>query len=86
MQYDVNTIDGLIEALGGPAQLGDALGIGAAAVCNWKARGWIPPSWHLRLLIELRALSLSVDPALLECSPEQFQVLFPTRAMSEAVA
>ncbi len=78
MEYDVKTIDELIDLFGGPAALADLLGLGAPAICNWSSRNFIPPSWHVRLLYELRLIGKTVDPSVFECTPEQFAVLFPT--------
>jgi hypothetical protein len=79
MRYDINTIGELINALGGPSETGCLLGLSASAVCNWESRQFIPPSWHVRLLYELKMRSMSVDPALFEATDEQFAVLFPSK-------
>lgn len=57
----ISTISELIDALGGPSELGAFLGITQEAVSNWKARGAIPPGWHARLILEARKRSIIVD-------------------------
>lgn len=37
-------------------------GIGESAVSNWLARGNIPPSYHLQVLIEMRRRGFEIDP------------------------
>ena len=79
MSYDITTIDELIDRLGGPGELAEAFGVSDSAICNWAYRQFIPPSWHVRLLYELRIRNLTADPALFEATEEQFAVLFPPR-------
>lgn len=86
MSYDVNTIHELISAFGGPTVLGESLGLSPSAVCNWALRGYISPSWHLRLLVELKRRGLSANPDLFEATPEEFEVLFPGCSAYEATA
>lgn len=78
MRYDIRTIAELIDSFGGPGELAKLLGISDSAVCNWETRDFIPPSWHLRLLCELKLRKTTVDPALFEATEEQFEVLFPS--------
>ncbi len=80
MSYDIDTIDGLVEALGGPSDLGAALGLSPSAVCNWSLRNFIPPSWHFRLLYELKIRGLTAHPSVFEATEEQFAVLFPPQS------
>ena len=86
MTYDVDTIDDLISLFGGPTKLGQELGIGDNAICNWSARGFIPPSWHLRLYVDLRRLGKTANPELFEMPPESGRVLFPRGKSVEHVA
>jgi hypothetical protein len=69
--FDINSIEELIEALGGPSKLGSLLGIGDSAVCNWSARGFIPPSWHLRLSCELFEAGKTLNPEVFEITDER---------------
>ena len=75
MVYDINTLDELIAALDGPVKGAQWAGAGASAICNWRARGYVPPSRHLPLLIELKRRGKSINPALFELSEEDFDLL-----------
>ncbi len=44
------TLEQIIEALGGPAAVAEALGCGVSTISNWKARG-LPPGRHRDLLL-----------------------------------
>lgn len=66
MSHSISTIDDLITALGGPSAIGDWLGITQEAVSNWKARQYIPPGWHLKLLLAATRKGLDVEPALFD--------------------
>lgn len=75
--FDIETIDDLIGAFGGPSKLGAHLGIGDTAVHNWAARGFVPPSWHLRLFVDLKARGATVNPELFELERSAARVLYP---------
>ncbi len=75
MTYDINTIDQLIEALDGPSGAAGVVDTGDSAICNWRMRGYIPPSRHLRLLIAIRKLGLTINPALFDLTDEDLAVL-----------
>jgi len=62
MAYQINTIDELIDALGGDTEVALWLGISQPAVAMWKSRGQIGAGWHLRLLAEVRRRGLTVSP------------------------
>lgn len=62
LMAQIRTIDQLVDELGGPNQVGRWLNIGQNAVCNWHARGFIPPAWHFRLFIEIARRDLDVHP------------------------
>jgi hypothetical protein len=59
--YDIETIDGLISALGGDTAVANDLGISQPAVANWKVRGEIPGGWHMRLFAKVIELELAMD-------------------------
>lgn len=60
---NVHSISDLIASLGGCSQLAKWAGYeDARGVHNWIARG-IPPSYHLRLLLEARRKRIQIDPA-----------------------
>ena len=62
IMYDIKTIDGLVDALGGDTVLARDLGISQPAVANWKVRGQIGAGWHMRLYAKIRARGLTIDP------------------------
>jgi hypothetical protein len=45
----LRTVDQVIEEFGSPSAAAEWAGVGASAVCNWSARGYIPPGWHYRM-------------------------------------
>lgn len=84
MIYDINTIDELIDVLDGPSKAAELVSssaryrigtISPAGICNWKDRGYIPPSRHLPVLLELKRRGKTINPALLEMSQEDFDLL-----------
>lgn len=75
--FDINTIDELVSFFGGPARLGGMLGIGDTAVHNWVARGFVPPSWHLRLYVDLRKMGKTANPELFELERDHAALLYP---------
>lgn len=79
MKYSVNTIKDLIDSLGGPSALARWAGTEPSAISNWEARGFIPPAWHLRLMllaaqdgIDIR----SINPELFAMMPAEMDFLF----------
>lgn len=86
MLYDINTISELVEALGGPTKLAHEHGVTASNISNWSLRGFIPPSWHFRLYLALRERGLTVNPDLLEMTPEQYRIAFPRKKTNATVA
>lgn len=75
MRYDINTLDELIGALDGPSGAANWAASGESAICNWKSRGYVPPSRHLRLLIEMKRRGRSINPELFDMTPEDFDLL-----------
>ena len=73
--YDINSIDELVEELGGDTALALKLGISQPAVANWKIRQHIGPGWHMRLYAELTGRSRTVNPCVFGMSEEQFAPL-----------
>lgn len=72
----IRTVDELIDAFGGPTAVAEWAGTEISAICNWKARGFIPTGWHLRVFIEVKKRGLDVDPRLFEISDEDAKILF----------
>jgi hypothetical protein len=73
----IHTVDQLIAAFErSGAPLPEWAGIGATAVANWAARGFIPPGWHLRLYAEAYRRGLHLDlEALFGLPPDECEVL-----------
>jgi hypothetical protein len=61
-RYDINTVLGLVEALGGAEAVAKDLGVSPTKVADWCITGDIPNGWHLRLLGRACALRKSVSP------------------------
>jgi hypothetical protein len=57
-------VDDVITQLGGTAKVAEMLGVGVTAVLNFKARGYIPPRWHLLISQEAARRKLAVSPEL----------------------
>lgn len=85
--YDVNSIEQLVEVLGGPTVLGEEFGITQEAVSNWGTRVNIPGSWHLQLLAMVSRKRLTVNPKVFNLTEKQMEGLFqPPRPRSRAEA
>lgn len=51
----IDTVEKLVEALGGNRATSAVCGVGDPAVCNWKANGRIPARYYLALTKALKA-------------------------------
>jgi DNA-binding transcriptional regulator YdaS (Cro superfamily) len=60
----LQSIDEVLDALGGPARVAQLCGVGPSAVSNWKARGRIPAEKFMIFLAELEVLGKKVEPRL----------------------
>jgi len=58
----LNSVDAVIEALGGPTKTAGIAGVGASAVINWRTRGEISPENFLLIRDALASLGLEVEP------------------------
>ena len=47
MARKINTVKGVIEALGGPRAVALLIGVGESAVWNWPSRGFPPETYVL---------------------------------------
>jgi hypothetical protein len=56
------TVTEFIAALGGNSSAAAAFGVGASAVCNWKATNRMPARLHLKALRLAAERGLSFDP------------------------
>lgn len=45
----LKTVQEVIDEFGGVKHLAHWADVGESAVCNWSARGYIPPGWCFRL-------------------------------------
>jgi hypothetical protein len=70
----INSVDAVIDALGGPTKTAALAGVGPSAVINWRERG-IAPDKFLIVRDALRALGKEVDPAVFA-----FKTVAETRA------
>lgn len=78
--YDIQTIEKLVEVLGGPVLLGRKFGISQEAVSNWGSRGNIPGGWHVQLYAMAARKGLTIDPAIFKLTEEDVAGLFkPSR-------
>lgn len=75
MTYDINTLDELIDALGGPSRAAAQHEITPQAVCDWKAKGYLPPSRHMQVFLALKRIGKSADPDLFGCTEEDWRLL-----------
>lgn len=62
-QRTLRTVCDVVKAFGGPAALAEWADVGTSAVSNWKADGFIPPGWHLRMMFYLTSKGFKVEPS-----------------------
>ena len=75
MKTSISSIPDLIAALDGPTALAKWAGYeDSRGVYNWLGRG-IPPSYHLRLALELKRRGLVVSPCVFGLEDEAADVL-----------
>jgi len=72
MEKHITSIEGLVDALGGTGPTAEFIGREDSAVSNWKARGFIPPGWHLRLFLELSRRGFTVAPSVFDLTEDDF--------------
>lgn len=77
MAYDINTLDDLIAELGGPSRASEVFygETKPQGICNWKRRGFLPPSRHLPTILELRRRGMTINPEVLDYTEEDWRVL-----------
>lgn len=76
MIYDINTLDELIDALDGPSRAsGQFDELSPQAVCNWRAKGFVPPSRHLQVILVMRRLGKTINPKICDCTDEDWALL-----------
>jgi hypothetical protein len=67
----LETVEAVIEAVGGDAEAAKLAGVGASAVSNWKARGRIASGKAMIFTEALRALGKAADPAVFGMAPSR---------------
>jgi DNA-binding transcriptional regulator YdaS (Cro superfamily) len=65
----LNTVDEVVEALGGTAAVAALTGVTAPAVSNWRERGAIPSEYFLRIGEALRGDGWDVEPSVFSFKP-----------------
>ncbi len=60
----LNSVEAVIDALGGSAAAQKIAGVSQPAVSNWKARGRMPAEFFLVFGARLRKKAATVDPSL----------------------
>ena len=61
--YDIKTVTGLVDALGGEDAVAKEFGVTPEAVRGWEISGHIPNGWHLDLLVKVFALGKTISPS-----------------------
>lgn len=76
MTYDINNLDELIDALDGPSRAAERFPeISPQAICNWRLKGFVPPSRHLQVVLVLKRLGKSVDPSIFDITDDDARLL-----------
>ena len=61
----LQTVEEVIDRLGGSAEVADLIGVGVSAVSNAKSRNSFPHSWRMRLWQEAQRRNVEIAPALI---------------------
>ncbi len=64
MKQAISTVDQLVDAFGGTGRFADWCDVGPSTVSNWKALGYVPSGYHLRIYLEAMARGLELSPRL----------------------
>lgn len=76
MMYDINNLDELIDALDGPSRAASTFeGLSPQAVCNWRMKGFVPPSRHVQVILALKRLGKSADPKIFDLTDDDWRLL-----------
>lgn len=59
----LNSVDAIVDAVGGPSKAAELAGVGVSAVSNWKADGGIPSRHFFAFAEVLAGRGLSLDRA-----------------------
>lgn len=72
----IETIDDLIDELGGTTAVAKRCDIAPEAVSNWKRRGQIATGWHMRLAADVKRKGKMIHPDVFGMSEDDARVLF----------
>ena len=61
----LQTVEQVIDKLGGSAKVADLMGVGVSAVSNAKTRNRFPHAWRMRLWQESQRQSFEIAPDLI---------------------
>jgi hypothetical protein len=64
--YDINTVAGLIQAMGGYSAVARDFGITIDEPRRWEILGYIPPGWHLRIYAKMLQAGRTLAPAVFD--------------------
>lgn len=59
----IETVSDLVAAFGGTGAMAEWLDVGPSTVSNWKALGFIPNGYHLRIYLECQARGIDIAPS-----------------------
>lgn len=48
----ISTVDDLVDAFGGTGEFAQWLDVGPSTVSNWRALGYVPNGYHLKVFLE----------------------------------
>lgn len=71
----IETVEEVVDALGGDTKVADWLGISQPAVAAWKSRESIPGGWHLRIYARLLTMGLECDPKVFGLTVDEASIL-----------
>ena len=69
----LQTVLEVVEALGGTKATAEWCDVGMSAISNWLDRDYIPPGWHYRMTMKLKAMGFEIEPTVfgMHMKPEE---------------
>ena len=67
----LQTVEQVIDELGGSAKVAALIGVGISAVSNAKARNHLPHAWRMRLWQEAKKRNFEIEPNLIGLDGEE---------------
>jgi len=64
MTKHIAKVDQLVDAFGGTSRFAEWCDVGPSTVSNWKALGYVPSGYHLRIYLEAMARGFDLSPRL----------------------